>query len=98
HAWRRGVGALGGDEPVPIAPSAIPWVGILREPMIEITYTVRDMSCGHCEQAVSSELAAVAGVESVDVDLDTKPVTLRGEPPDDSALRAAIEDAGYQAA
>jgi copper chaperone CopZ len=35
--------------------------------MSEITYTVPAMSCGHCKQAVSSELAEVAGVESIDV-------------------------------
>jgi copper chaperone len=66
--------------------------------MTEITYTVPAMSCGHCKQAVSAELAAVAGVDTVDVDLDTKLVTVRGPDLDDSALRAAIEEAGYEAA
>ena len=66
--------------------------------MSEITYTVPDMSCGHCKQAVSSELAQVAGVESVDVDLETKLVTVRGADLDDVALRGAIEEAGYEAA
>jgi copper chaperone CopZ len=66
--------------------------------MTEITYTVPDMSCGHCERAVSSGLAGVAGVDSVDVDLDSKLVTVRGSELDDAALRAAIEEAGYEAA
>lgn len=66
--------------------------------MSEITYTVPDMSCDHCKQAVSAELAEVAGVESVDVDLDTKLVTVRGHELDESTLRAAIEEAGYEAA
>jgi copper chaperone len=66
--------------------------------MTEITYTVPEMSCGHCKQAVSSELAEVAGVDSVDVDLDTKLVTVRGHELDDAELRAAIEEAGYEAA
>ncbi len=66
--------------------------------MTEITYTVPDMSCGHCKHAVSSELQQVAGVESVDVDLDTKLVTVRGADLDDAALRGAIEEAGYEAA
>jgi copper chaperone len=66
--------------------------------MSEITYTVPAMSCGHCKQAVSSELAEVAGVESIDVDLGAKLVTVRGRELDDSALRAAIEEAGYEAA
>jgi copper chaperone CopZ len=34
----------------------------------------------------------------VDVDLDSKLVTVRGHELDDMALRAAIEEAGYEAA
>jgi copper chaperone CopZ len=64
----------------------------------EITYTVPDMSCAHCTAAVGFELRQVAGVASVAVDLETKLVVVRGEPLDDAALRAAIEDAGYEAA
>jgi len=64
----------------------------------EIVYTVLDMSCAHCTAAVGSELRQVAGVESVAVDLETKLVVVRGERLDDAALRAAIEDAGYEAA
>jgi len=56
------------------------------------------MHCEHCERAVADELTAVAGVEQVDVDLDTKLVVVTGTSLDDSALRAAIEDAGYEAA
>lgn len=56
------------------------------------------MSCAHCERAVSEELAAVGGVESVSVDLETKRVVVQGRDLDDAALRAAIEDAGYEAA
>jgi copper chaperone len=63
----------------------------------ELTYRVPGMSCSHCTQAVSSELGEVAGVDGVDVDLDTKQVTVRGHDLDDAALRAAIEEAGYEA-
>jgi copper chaperone len=66
--------------------------------MNQMTYTVPGMSCGHCKQAVTSELQDVPGVESVDVDLDTKLVVVRGEALDDAALRAAIDEAGYEAA
>jgi len=34
------------------------------------------MHCGHCERAVKEELATVAGVSAVDVDLETKLVTV----------------------
>ena len=66
--------------------------------LTESTYAVPGMRCGHCERAVSAELEQVAGVEFVDVDLETKLVTVRGSNLEDSALRAAIEDAGYVAA
>jgi copper chaperone len=62
-----------------------------------ITYTVPGMSCGHCKAAVTAEVSAVAGVESVDVDLETKLVRISGENLDDAALRAAIDEAGYEA-
>ena len=65
--------------------------------MTQLTYTVPDMTCSHCRQAVSSELAQVAGVESVAVDLDTKLVVVSGSGLDDAALRAAIEEAGFEA-
>ena len=63
-----------------------------------ITYSVPDMTCGHCKQAVTDELASVEGVASVDVDLTTKLVVVQGAGLDDAALRAAIEEAGYEAA
>ena len=63
-----------------------------------LTYTVPGMHCGHCEAAVKEEVSAVEGVESVDVDLETKLVAVHGEGLDDAALRAAIDEAGYEAA
>ena len=62
------------------------------------TYTVAGMHCEHCTRAVREELSAVAGVESVDVDLNTKLVTVAGSELEDTALRAAINEAGYEAA
>ncbi len=66
--------------------------------MAEISYRVPDMSCEHCRRSVSSELLHVPGVAAVDVDLKTKLVTVRGSDLDDAALRAAIDEAGYEAA
>ncbi len=66
--------------------------------MSELTYTVPGMSCGHCKAAVEESLTAVDGVETVVVDLDSKRVVVRGENLDDQALRAAIDEAGYEVA
>lgn len=61
-------------------------------------YTVPGMHCAHCEAAVTEEVTAVEGVESVAVDLDSKRVVVLGVALDDGAIRAAIEEAGYEAA
>jgi copper chaperone CopZ len=62
-----------------------------------LTYTVPAMHCAHCERAIHTEIAKVAGVETVDVDLDTKLVTIRGSEVSDAAVREAIDEAGYEA-
>jgi len=62
-----------------------------------LTYRVPGMTCEHCRIAVAEELSAVPGVECVEVDLDAKLVNVNGAPLDDAALRAAIDQAGYEA-
>ena len=62
-----------------------------------LEYTVPGMSCAHCVSAVSNEVGEVPGVASVTVDLDTKQVLVEGESLDDAAIRAAIDEAGYEA-
>jgi copper chaperone len=59
------------------------------------TYSVPGMHCGQCKAALTSELTAVAGVDEVAVDLDAKLVSVTGRDLDDGALRAAIDEAGY---
>jgi copper chaperone len=63
-----------------------------------ITYSVPGMHCGHCKQAVEDELSAVEGVSAVDADLESKLVRVSGSGLSDEALRAAIEEAGYEPA
>jgi copper chaperone len=62
------------------------------------TYEVPGMTCEHCRVAVTEEVTQVAGVESVDVDLETKLVVVAGEGVSDEAVREAIREAGYEAA
>jgi copper chaperone len=61
------------------------------------TYLVAGMSCAHCEAAVTEELDQLPGVQAVAVDLDAKLVTVCGTELDDAAIRAAIDEAGYDA-
>ena len=60
-----------------------------------LTYAVPGISCGHCRTAITAEVSQVAGVESVEVDLDEKRVAVAGAGIDDAAIRAAIDEAGY---
>jgi len=62
-----------------------------------LTYRVDGMSCEHCKVAVTGEVSQVAGVRNVDVDLDTKLVTVEGAGLDSAAVVAAIDEAGYDA-
>ena len=64
----------------------------------ELSYTVAGMSCGHCKAAVTEEVERIAGVDAVEVDLDSKRVVVRGEGVSDDAVRGAIREAGYDAA
>jgi copper chaperone len=62
-----------------------------------LTYRVDGMSCAHCVTAVTGEVGQVAGVDAVDVDLGTKLVRVQGAGVDDAAVRAAVDEAGYEA-
>ena len=81
-----------------LVPSRVPPWGIMARMNQTASYTVSAMHCGHCERAVKEEVSTVAGVSDVAVDLQTKVVTVTGSAFDDAAVRAAIEEAGYEAA
>lgn len=66
--------------------------------MSTVTFNVPGVSCGHCRSAIEREVATVSGVDSVEVDLDAKTVTVSGEPLDENAIVAAIDEAGYEVA
>ncbi|MER6300416.1 cation transporter [Kitasatospora sp. NPDC001539] len=62
-----------------------------------ITYTVSGMSCGHCEKAISQELATLAGVLDVAADAQAGTVTVSSAAPlDEEQIRAAVDEAGYE--
>lgn len=63
-----------------------------------MTYSVPAIHCAHCAASIQEEVVEVEGVVGVEVDLDAKTVTVRGSDLDDGLLRAAIGEAGYEAA
>jgi len=64
--------------------------------MSATTWQVTGMTCGHCVAAVRAEIAALDGVEDVEVTLETgEVVVLSAAPPSREAVAAAVEEAGY---
>jgi copper chaperone CopZ len=60
------------------------------------TFTVTGMTCDHCRRAVTQEISAVDGVESVAVDVASGTVTVTSAAPIDRAdIAAAVDEAGY---
>ncbi len=63
------------------------------------SFTVIGMTCGHCVSSVTEEVSQVPGVTDVDVDLATGGLTVTSDTPvDDTAIQAAVEEAGYSVA
>jgi copper chaperone len=61
----------------------------------ESVYAVKGMTCNHCAASVTEEVEQVAGVTSIDVDLERGRIIVRGEDFSDEAIRAAVDEAGY---
>jgi copper chaperone CopZ len=63
------------------------------------SYVVTGMTCGHCVASVTEEVQEIPGVEKVDVVLESGGLTITSVAPvDDDAVKAAVEEAGYQLA
>ena len=63
------------------------------------TWTVTGMTCGHCAASVTEEITEIDGVEGLVVDVPTGQVTVTSAAPlDVAAVKAAVEEAGYQLA
>ena len=61
------------------------------------TYIVNGITCQHCAASVAEELSEMPGVEGVDVDVDSgRVVVTSGALLDERAVRAAVDEAGYE--
>ncbi|MEU6790671.1 copper ion binding protein [Nonomuraea wenchangensis] len=66
---------------------------------ITATYTVKGMTCGHCVSSVKEEVGEIAGVTSVEVELESGLLTVSSdEPVEQARIAAAVEEAGYELA
>jgi copper chaperone CopZ len=60
------------------------------------TYSVPNISCGHCVMTIEREVKAVAGVKSVKANEQSKAVLIEVESPDVLAqVEALMEEIGY---
>lgn len=68
------------------------------EPVVA-DYTVAGMTCAHCVAAVTEEVSALPGVQSIDIALDPEGpshVTITSASPlPVEDVRAAVDEAGY---
>lgn len=62
------------------------------------TYAVSGMTCAHCVASVREEVGEVAGVSEVEVELASGRLEVSGDGFTDAAIRAAVEEAGFEVA
>lgn len=61
----------------------------------DLVYRIDRMSCTSCKLLITEELEELDGVQSVDVDLVTKQVTVRSTGATDEQIRSTLAEAGY---
>jgi copper chaperone len=66
--------------------------------MTTVTYTVPAISCGHCTHTIETEVAELAGVQSVKAEIDTKKVVITFDvPADEQKIKALLAEINYPA-
>jgi copper chaperone len=64
--------------------------------MEKVTYIVPNISCMHCVHTIKTELDDVDGVQSVEVDKDSKQVTIVFEKPaSEKKLKSILQEINY---
>ena len=67
--------------------------------MTTVTYSIPNISCGHCVHTVQSEVAELAGVQTVVANVDTKQATITFDAPaTEEQIKAVLASINYPAA
>jgi copper chaperone len=53
-----------------------------------------DMTCNHCKMRIEKAISSLKDIESIQVNLDKKQVTVSGDT-SEKDIRKAIQDSGY---
>jgi copper chaperone len=67
--------------------------------MTTVKYTVPNISCGHCVHTIQTEVADLAGVQSVKADEKTKAVEIVfGDPATEDKIKSLLAEINYPVA
>lgn len=67
--------------------------------MERTTFTIPNISCGHCVMSIKNELSDLEGVKTVDGDPETKSMTVAWEAPATlERIKAHLKEINYPAA
>lgn len=65
--------------------------------MITTEFNVQGMTCGHCAQAVTTEIKKLAGVGDVQVSVESGIVAVQSvDPLNPDDVASAVDEAGYE--
>lgn len=66
--------------------------------MTTVTYSVPNISCGHCTHTIQMELSDLDGVSNVEADMETKLVTITFDnPASEQAIKDTLDAINYPA-
>lgn len=64
--------------------------------MTTVTYSIPNISCGHCVHTIQMELSDLAGVKSIDTDQEMKQATISFETPaSEDQIKALLAEINY---
>jgi len=67
--------------------------------MTTVTYSVPNISCGHCVHTIQTEVSDLAGIKSVMADAETKKVEIEFDSPaSEEAIKSLLKDINYPVA
>ena len=66
--------------------------------MKTVTYSIPNISCGHCVHTIDSELTELEGVQTVQADMTTRKATIVfDEPANEEKIKSLLAEINYPA-
>lgn len=66
--------------------------------MTTVTYSIPNISCNHCVHTIQTEVGDLAGVTSVQADLDSHSATIVfDDPADEAKIKSLLAEINYPA-